>query len=256
MAIYLACHAMDPEGPEGVRRAARRGWAGSEAGGLRASAWRAGPRGSWGERAPRGAAAGRAAMRAMVVAAVARLVEGVREVPQAEEASGSRRTVTARDSFDSNETSEWLRRHQGTCRRTLFRTIDALRKGRRVFGDNPAADDGARGVRRLRPSRNVAEASSPYVEAHGRAGRATEEAQSASRLGGAPAGADGEPPHPPFGHLLPGGEKGTSPHRAGDAWRTRERSPSPDGSDFWGKVDLTTHGRINPAPRLPPSPPV
>ena len=27
--------------------------------------------------------------------------------------------------------------------------------------------------------------------------------------------------------------------------------PLPGGSDFWGKVDLTTHGRINPAPRTP-----
>ena len=42
--------------------------------------------------------------------------------------------------------------------------------------------------------------------------------------------ADGEPPHPPFGHLLPGGEKGTVIARAERARREgRQWRPRPEG---------------------------
>ncbi len=147
MAIYLACHAMDPEGPEAFAEPLGE-VAGSEAEVFRKRlAGRSS--GSWGERAPRGASAGRAALRAMVVAAVARLVE-VRESHRREEASVAA-TVTARDSFDSNETSEWLRRHQGTCSRTLFRTFDALAEGAAGLRRQPGGGRRARGVAGSRP---------------------------------------------------------------------------------------------------------
>ena len=132
MSIYLACHAMDPDGPDvfaqplgDLRRpedeASAHGWR------SRFAAARA-------ERAPRDAAAGRAALRAIVAAAVARL-EALREVRAAAEAAdraddlGPAVATTPRSSVD------WLRKHQATCSRSLYRTFDELRKLRRDFGD-------------------------------------------------------------------------------------------------------------------------
>src|SRR5438045_6013132 len=56
--------------------------------------------------------------------------------------------------------------------------------------------------------------------------------------GGGPATAPGgSPPHPPFGHLLPAGEKGTVCDSAqqADLRRANRRSPSPHRGEGWGE---------------------
>ena len=107
-----------------------------EMAGLPRSGWRRRFAAARAERAPRDAAAGRAALRAIVAAAVAR-VEALREVRAAAEAAGAA-DITARLSYYGRETVEWLRKHQVTCSRALFRTFDELRKVRRGFRRRPA----------------------------------------------------------------------------------------------------------------------
>ena len=139
LAIYLACHAMDPDGPDvfaeplgDLRRPEMQ--ASRERLSARFAAARA-------ERSPRDAAEGRATLRAIVTAAVAR-VEALREVRAAAEAVGAA-DISARLSYYGRETVEWLRKHQVTCSRALFRTFDELRKVRREFGDDLPADEPA-----------------------------------------------------------------------------------------------------------------
>ncbi len=136
MAIYLACHAMDPEGPDVFDEALIDLWHPE----LEAERNRLADRfaAARTEQAPRDAAAGRTALRAIVAAAVARLTE-LREVRAA--AAGTA-MPSARPDFDASQSGEWLRRHQATCSRTLFRTFDALRKLRREFGDGPPTSSG------------------------------------------------------------------------------------------------------------------
>ena len=65
--------------------------------------------------------------------------------------------ASAPPAFDASESGEWLRRHQATTSRTLFRTFDALRKIRKEFGDGPNADEEPAGADGQRPaSRRVA----------------------------------------------------------------------------------------------------
>ena len=94
------------------------------------------------ERSPRDAAAGRAALRAIVSAAVAR-VEALREDRAAAEAEAAGLSeVSARLSYRAKETVEWLWKHQARCSRSLCRTFDELRKVRRDFGDDLPASPG------------------------------------------------------------------------------------------------------------------
>ncbi len=94
------------------------------------------------ERSPRDAAAGRAALRPIVSAAVPRL-EALRDVRAAAEAeSAGLSEVSARMSFRAKETVEWLWKHQARCSRSLYRTLDELRKVRRDFDDDLPASPG------------------------------------------------------------------------------------------------------------------
>ena len=140
MSIYLACHAMDPGGPDvfaeplgDLRRPEME--ASRERQAARFAAARA-------ERAPRNPADGRAALRAIVAAGLAR-AETLREVRAAAEAAehgGHRGAAVVR----GQGTVEWLHKHQVTCSRALFRTFDEFRKVRRDSDDIlPAADETA-----------------------------------------------------------------------------------------------------------------
>ena len=140
LSIYLACQAMDPHGPDvfaeplsDLRRPEAAAAYQRQA--ERFAAARA-------ERSPRDAAAGRAALRAIVSAAVARL-EALREVRAAAEAEAAGMSeVSARLSYRAKETVEWLWKHQARCSRSLCRTFDELRKVRRDFGDDLPASPG------------------------------------------------------------------------------------------------------------------
>ena len=132
LSIYLACQAMDPHGPDvfaeplsDLRRpeAAASYQRQTE----KFAAARA-------ERSPRDAASGRAALRAIVSAAVAR-VEALREDLAAAEAAGLSE-VSAHLSYRDKETVDWLWKHQARCSRSLCRTFEELRKVRRDFGDD------------------------------------------------------------------------------------------------------------------------
>ena len=140
LSIYLACQAMDPHGPDvfaeplsDLRRPE------SAAAYQRQTEKFAAARA---ERSPRDAAAGRAALRAIVSAAVAR-VEALREDRAAAEAAAAGLSeVSARLSCRARETVEWLWKHQARCSRSLCRTFDELRKVRRDFGDDLPASPG------------------------------------------------------------------------------------------------------------------
>ncbi len=150
--IYLACHAMNPHGPDvfaeplsDLRRPEAAAVHQRETEGF--AALRA-------ERSPRDAAAGRAALRAIVSAAMARL-EALREDRTAAEAeSAGLSEVSARMSFRAKETVEWLWKHQARCSRSLCRTFEELRKVRRDFGDDLAASDGPMSASRGASSRS------------------------------------------------------------------------------------------------------
>ena len=140
LSIYLACQAMDPHGPDvfaeplsDLRRPEAAAAYQRQA--ERFAAARA-------ERSPRDAAAGRAALRAIVSAAVAR-VEALREDRTAAEAEAAGMSeVSARLSYRAKETVDWLWKHQARCSRSLCRTFDELRKVRRDFGDDLPASPG------------------------------------------------------------------------------------------------------------------
>ena len=140
LSIYLACQAMDPQGPDvfaeplsDLRRPEAAAAYQRQA--ERFAAARA-------ERSPRDAAAGRAALRAIVSAAVAR-VEALREDRAAAEAEAAGMSeVSARLSYRAKETVDWLWKHQARCSRSLCRTFDELRKVRRDFGDDLPASPG------------------------------------------------------------------------------------------------------------------
>ena len=164
MSIYLACQAMDPEGPdvfaeplgdlhrpemEAQRRAA--GGAVRGGAGRAVAAGRGGrPGGAAGDRgggdgAGRGAAGGARRRRRRPIGRTSR-----RGCPTP--ASGR---------------VEWLHKHQVTCSRTLFRTFEELRKVRRDFAADPSGDEGSRS----------ADGFPPCDEDHGQDGRATEESE-------------------------------------------------------------------------------
>ncbi len=124
LSIYLACQAMEPEGPDVFaeplsdlhrpeveaqrhRHAARFATARAE-------------------RSPRDAEAGRSALLAVVSAAMAR-VAALREVREASEAA-DRADIMARLGYTTTRAMEWLHKHQVTCGRKLYRAIDELRK--------------------------------------------------------------------------------------------------------------------------------
>ncbi len=132
LSIYLACQAMDPEGPDVIAEplsdlhrpdleASRQRLTGKFA---KARA----------ERSPRDAEAARAALQAVVAAAMAR-VSALREVREASEAA-DRADIMARLPHSASRSLEWLHKHQVTCSRSLYRAIEELRKVRRDF-DSP-----------------------------------------------------------------------------------------------------------------------
>jgi hypothetical protein len=115
MTIYLACHAMDPDGP---------GVFAEPLGDLCAPELEASRDRLAGKFAT--ARAARAALKAIIAAAVAR-VSALREVRAAAAAAGLS-DISARLSYNAKVTVEWLHKHQGTCSRSLFRTFEELRK--------------------------------------------------------------------------------------------------------------------------------
>lgn len=138
-AIYLACHAMEPTGPDPFaepmaqavgsdRTKLRRKLAGLDRAAL----------------APADPAAGRAALLAIVDAAVARL-EALRD-ERAESEPPAAAILAARLDPRDRETLERLRLHQGRFGQSLLRTVDALRKVRKDLGEieasDPEPDDG------------------------------------------------------------------------------------------------------------------
>ena len=136
MAIYLACYAMDPEGPDVFAEPLATCIAPSRSPARRLAARFAPARA---ERSP--AMRGRpCAMRAIVAAGVARPRRcgrcarggGGGAVGHLGAAVVLRRVVM-----------DWLHKHQGTCRRALFRTFEELRKIRRDFGDDWPDDEGS-----------------------------------------------------------------------------------------------------------------
>ncbi len=140
LSIYLACQAMDPDGPDVFAEPlsdlrSPEAAAAHQRQTEKFAAARA-------ERSPRDAAAGRAALRMIVSAAVAR-VEALREDRAAAEAEAAGISeVSARLSYRAKETVEWLWKHQARCSRSLCRTFDELRKVRRDFGDDLPASPG------------------------------------------------------------------------------------------------------------------
>ena len=138
MAIYLACHAMDPEGPDVFAQPLGDLFRPQEqAQGERLTTRFAAARA---ERAPRDADEARSVLRAIMAPAVARL-EALREVRAAAEAA-DRADISARTSYDAKVSLDWLRKHQATCSRALYRSFDELRKLRRDFGDDgPEVDE-------------------------------------------------------------------------------------------------------------------
>ena len=135
LSIYLACHAMDPDGPDVFAEPLSD---------LRSPAVGGQPSAADGEvpglardRAPQDASAGRAALAAIIAAALVRL-EGLRE-GHAEAAAPS--DITARLTHDDKVVLDWLRQHQGTCVRSLYRSFEELRKLRRDFGGTPSPDE-------------------------------------------------------------------------------------------------------------------
>ena len=172
MAIYLACHAMDPEGPDVVRRAVERAEPLREeelrkrlAGRVRRGRSRcAAGRGG----RPGGAAGGRRRGR--------RPGGGAAGGPRGGGGGRSRRRSSARLTVDAKESVEWLRKHQATCSRALFRTFDELRKLRREFGDDPPADEEPAEPPSPGPCADAARASCPCGDAHGQDARAKGEA--------------------------------------------------------------------------------
>jgi hypothetical protein len=89
-------------------------------------------------RAPRDATEGKAALLAIVAAAVDRLE--AQRAGHANVTAAGAADSTEGLSFDVSDTGEWLRRHQATCARTLSRTFDTLRKIRKEFGADPRAE--------------------------------------------------------------------------------------------------------------------
>jgi hypothetical protein len=87
-------------------------------------------------------------------------VEALREVRAAAEAAG-RADISARLSHNGKEAVEWLRKHQATCGRALYRTFAELHKLRRDFGDDPAWDEEPAELPASGPCADPAPASGP-----------------------------------------------------------------------------------------------
>ncbi len=135
LSIYLACHAMDPDGPDVFAEPlSDLDRPRSEANHQRLTAKYRALRA---DRAPEDASAGRAALAAIIAAALARL-EGLRE-GHAEAVASS--DITARLTHNDKVVLDWLRQHQGTCVRALYRSFEELRKLRRDFGGPPSPDE-------------------------------------------------------------------------------------------------------------------
>ncbi len=139
--IYLACHAMDPQGPD-VFAEPLIDFSDPELedGRKRLADIFARMRE---DQAPPDAAAGRAALRAIVAAGLARAesLRGIRATAEAAAEAAVPAPASVVPAFDATESGEWLRRHQATTSRTLFRTFDALHKIRKEFGDGTTADE-------------------------------------------------------------------------------------------------------------------
>ena len=142
LSIYLACHSMDPHGPDlfaeplsDLRRPE------ASAAYKRNTEQFAAARA---ERSPRDAAAGRAALRAIVSVAVARLeaLRDERTESEVEAEVAGLSDVSARLSYRAKETVGWLWKHQARCSRSLCRTFEKLRKIRRDLGEVLPASPG------------------------------------------------------------------------------------------------------------------
>jgi hypothetical protein len=187
-AIYLACRAMDPEGPD-VFAEVLGELEGPEAAAARERlAARFAAAGA--ERGPDDAAGARAELRALAAAGAAR-AEALREVRTADEAA-ERADVAGRLSDDSERALEWVRKQQASCSRALYRAVEELRKLRRDFGDDWAADQPAGGPADPGPGagaapapepceapRAAAPACGPCESTHGPEARAAREADAA-----------------------------------------------------------------------------
>ena len=176
LTIYLACHAMDPDGPDVVRRAVERpapprdGRPTRERLAARFAAARA-------ERAPRDAAEGRAALRAIVAAAVAR-VEALREVRAAAEAAEHGGHLGPAVATTPGRSVEWLRQAPGDVQPGAVPDVRRAAQGPPGFRRRPAggrAGRGAAGSRRdvsrlSREARGSPQLSRPPSPAGQRAG--------------------------------------------------------------------------------------
>jgi hypothetical protein len=134
LSIYLACQAMDPHGPDLLAEPLidllhPEAMAAHQRQTERFATARA-------ERSPPDAVAGRAALRAIVSAAVARLEALWEDRAKAEAEAPSLSEASARMPHRVKETLEWLWKHQARCSRSLCRMFDELRKVRRDFGDD------------------------------------------------------------------------------------------------------------------------
>lgn len=141
MAVYLACHAMDPAGRPAFADLRSEMWVEE----FRAFERRAEGRGVK-QRTPPDPAAGKAALLAIIGQATGRL-----EVLRAcllEKEAADRRTLGARMAFDDLPEGELFRRYQASNARTFFRSVDTLVKARkendrdRGRGDEPGGPAG------------------------------------------------------------------------------------------------------------------
>jgi hypothetical protein len=157
LAIYLACRAMDPEGPDVFAEALGEPDGPEAAAGRERLAARCAAAGA--ERGPQEAAGARAELRALAAAGAAR-AEALGEVRRSEQAAETA-DIAGRLSYDSERALEWVRKNQVTCSRSLYRAIEELRKLRRDFGAAQAADEPAAGPVASGPGADAAQASEP-----------------------------------------------------------------------------------------------
>jgi hypothetical protein len=131
--IYLACHAMDPTGPEAFAEPMAEPYGGEKTK-LRKKLQRR----NLAALEPPDPASGRAALLGIVAEAVARL-EALRQ-ERAESEPPAAAILAARLGPFDRETLERLRLHQARFTQALLRTLEALRKLRKEFGEADADD--------------------------------------------------------------------------------------------------------------------
>jgi hypothetical protein len=236
LTIYLACHAMDPDGPDVFAEPlSDLDRPRSEAQHQRLTAkYRA----SRADRAPKDAPAGRAALAAIIAAALARL-EGLKD-GHAEAAAPS--DITARLTHDDKVALDWLRQHQGTCVRSLYRSFEELRKLRRDFGGPPSPDAGPERPPVTRLRSEAAAPAIPQPESPGAPGPLD-----LDRAPVADAPGPCEDPHEPDGlaPVRPVGDA-DAPRIVTDVPDDPPGSPASDATPDTGAETLTTESNATP----------